>query len=168
MKYTKPLFLTGTTIITLTLSGAGIASAHSNTDQHRSDHRTQLSQRVQSNVKKDAAKPAIEQNKANNKAADRWAEIQERRTAALQRAVDEGKLTQDQANHITNAWGEIDGLVDQARTATDPAIKQATWNQIKQKFSDLKGWADSQNIDKKFVWYFAWSGHHWGWFKKSD
>ncbi len=162
MKYLKSALLTGVSVTTLGLSGAGVASAHA-ANGAATQPRESLATRIATkfNLNKDDVQKAIEQYRSEHKA-----DIVAKRTAALQQAVADGKLTQAQADYITNAWKEIDSLVVTAKQTNDK--NSDAWKAVKQKVDDLKQWAKEQKISSQYVLYPTGWNHHHGWNMRGD
>lgn len=160
MKFIKSALLTGVGVTTLSLGTAGVASAHAGSTQQ---NRETLSSRIATrfSLNQTDVQTTIDQYRSEHKKD--WTA---KRTAWLQQAVTDGKITQAQSDYITNAWTEIDALVAQTKTSDRDANRE-TWKQVKQKVEDLKTWATSQGIDSKYVSFGAWGYHH-SWNRNTD
>ncbi len=153
MNIIKSALLTGVGITTLSLGTTGIASAHSGATQQSQDT---LSARiaVKFNLSQTDVQNIIDQYRSDHKA-----EFGAKRAEKLQRAVADGKITQVQADYITNAWKEIDTLVDQAKSS-DSENNSEVWKQVKQKVEDLRTWAKDQGISSRYVSSGLWGQYH--------
>jgi hypothetical protein len=75
--------------------------------------------------------------------------------AKLAIAVKDGKLTQEQADHITLVMSEIKTL----RGDSDPKSESdLVRSQIKTKLDDLRTWATTNNVDMQYI-MFGHGGH---------
>lgn len=139
----KRSLLVGATVATVSLgglAGVGIASAATDTSSG-----TTLAERIASkfNLSQDDVQAVIDEDREARQ-AEREAEQKEK----LAEAVTNGKLTQEQADHITSVLDEIKILRgDTGMKDLSDEIK----DQIKEKMDTLRDWADDNNIDKQYV-----------------
>lgn len=95
------------------------------------------------NLNKSDVQAVFDQDRSEHQAA-REANMQ----AMLAKAVTDGKLTQSQADHITQALKDIkDTMGDNRPDQLDDATKQ----QLKAKTDALRQWAKDNNIDMRYV-----------------
>ncbi|MBC7581674.1 hypothetical protein H7097_02270 [Aeromicrobium sp.] len=79
---------------------------------------------------------------------DRHAQMEADQKAKLAAAVTDGKLTQAQADHISQVMSEIKTL----RPDTDPkSVSDTVRAQIKTKLDDLKTWATTNKVDMQYI-----------------
>jgi hypothetical protein len=76
------------------------------------------------------------------------AEMQQRQQERLTQAVEDGKLTQEQADHITQVRKEIEALLGDARPNE---LGDEVHEQIKQKIEALHDWAKENDVDLLYV-----------------
>lgn len=84
-------------------------------------------------------------------AADRQeheAQMQADQAARLAQAVTDGKLTQAQADHITNAQKEIQSLRDKSEPGQETAAQRT---EMKAKMDALRSWATTNNVDEQYI-----------------
>ncbi len=145
MQNIKRSLLVGATLATVTaagISGVGLASAATTTS---TDGSTSLVDKLATkfNLKKADVQAVLD---ADHQARDAEREAAQQKTLAD--AVTAGKLTQEQADHITAALSEIKTL----RGTTSPQdLSQTVKDQIKTKMDELRTWADTNNIDKQYM-----------------
>ena len=157
MQVVKKSLLVGAGVATIGLaglSGAGIASAASNTSTTGNDS---LVDKIANtfHLDKSQVQAVFDQNREEHRA-----NMDAKRANALKQAVTDGKITQAQADHITAVWREIDDL----RGTTKPSdLSGTTRDQIKQKMDDLRDWLKQQHIDlRKMGMMGAGRGHGFG------
>lgn len=78
----------------------------------------------------------------------RKAEMKQHQQERLAQAVEDGKLTQEQADHITQVRNEIEALVGDSRPGE---LSDETRQQIKDKMEALRDWAEENSIDLRHV-----------------
>jgi polyhydroxyalkanoate synthesis regulator phasin len=91
------------------------------------------------NLNKDEVKAVFDEERNA-----RHAEMKERQAERLAQAVTDGKLTQEQADHITAAMAEIEALMG---NATPGEQSDETHEQIKAKMDALRTWAEANDVD---------------------
>lgn len=106
------------------------------------------------NLNKSDVQAVFDQDRSEHE-ADLQAKLQER----LAQAVTNGKLTQDQADHITQAMAEIKSLMNDQRP---DQLDQATKDQLKVKMDALRTWAQENNVDMRYVGYGGRMGGYMG------
>lgn len=74
----------------------------------------------------------------------RKAEMKQHQQERLAQAVEDGKLTQEQADHITQVRNEIDALIGDSRP---DELSDETHEQIKEKMEALRDWAEENDVD---------------------
>lgn len=142
----KRSLLVSAAAATVALGGAGtlgLVSADTNTTtpSGQSSLVDQIASKF--NLNKADVQAVFDQNRAEHEAA-RQAQQKEQ----LAQAVSDGKLTQAQADHISQVMGEIQAL----RGTTAPKdLSKDTRDQIKTKLDDLHTWAKQQNIDLRSI-----------------
>lgn len=154
MKKMKTALMVGVGVSTIGLaglSGANLVSAA--TTSTTSSGETSIVDKIASKFGLDKAKV---QAVFDEERESRIADMKTERAEALKQAVTDKKITQDQADHITSAWKEIDDL----RGTTKPSDESdTTRQQIRDKMDELHDWLDEQNIDLKDIGGF---GRHGG------
>jgi hypothetical protein len=85
----------------------------------------------------------VDRNKSDNQA--HHAAIQK---AKLDKAVKHGKLTQAQEDYIVNTQADIKNLIG---TTKPRNLSQTTKNAIKAKMDTLRSWAQTNNINMRYV-----------------
>ena len=76
------------------------------------------------------------------------AEMKAKAAERLAQAVSDGKLTQAQADHITQAMEEIQSLMGDKRPGE---LDQTTKDELKSKMEALRTWAQENNINMRAV-----------------
>lgn len=104
-------------------------------------------------LNKDEVKAVFETDRA-----DHQKEMKEKQTTKLAEAVSNGTITQAQADHISDAWAEIEALRGESASPQDES--DDTRAAIREKRDALKTWAREQDIDLKLIGGFG--GHGLG------
>jgi len=131
--------LVGASVATIGLAGLGGASVFAVSS---GDSGSSIVDKIASTFGLDKAKvqAVFDQDRASH-----MADMQTKRAAALKQAVTDGKLTQTQADYITNAWKDIDSL---RQSGGSPGQESTTTRDaIKAKMDALQAWLKSQNLD---------------------
>jgi len=143
----KRSLLVGATLTTLAAGagGVGLASAATDTSGSSSTSGTSLVDKLVAkfHLNKADVQAVVDADRQEHE-AQREADQKEK----LATAVKDGKLTQAQADHITQALAEIKTLRGDAGPSTE---SDTTRDQIKAKMDALRTWADENNIDMQYV-----------------
>lgn len=142
----KRSLLVGATLATVItgVSGAGIVSAATSSS---SSSGTSLVDKIASkfNLNKSDVQAVFDQDRQEH-----GAQMEADQKEKLATAVKDGKLTQAQADHITQVMSEIKTL----RGSTSPQEESDTVrSQIKSKLDDLRTWAKSNNVDMQYIMF---------------
>jgi hypothetical protein len=130
-----------TTVAAGSVSALGLASADSANPGGQASLVEQIATKF--HLSKTEVQAVFDQDRQQHEAAREAKQKQ-----ALADAVTNGKLTQDQADHITTVLDEIKSL----RGTTAPKdLSQDTRSQIKSDLDGLRAWAKQNNIDLKYV-----------------
>jgi len=140
----KRSLLVGAALATVGVGGlgtVGIASA----DTSSTSDSTSLVDKIASkfNLNKDEVQAVVDEDREAHQ-AEREAEQKEK----LATAVTDGKLTQAQADHITQVLEEIDALRGDAKPDEQSDDLR---DQVKDKMDELRDWADENDIDMQYV-----------------
>lgn len=146
----KRSLLVGATLATVTLGGGSFAMAANSTTDSGSSLADKIATKF--NLKSSDVQAVIDQDHQ-----DRDAQRQADFKAKLAQAVKDGKLTQEQADHITGVRGEIDTL---RSTGSSRDLDQSTRDQIKQKMDSLRSWATDNKIDTQYIMGLGGKGGH--------
>ena len=147
----KRSLLVGATLATV-LAGVSGASIVSAATDNSSTSGTTLVDKIASkfNLNKSDVQAVFDADRKDHE-TQREADIKDK----LATAVKDGKLTQAQADHITQVMSEIKTL----RGTTAPHEESDTVrDQIKAKLDDLRTWAKDNNVDTKYI-MFGHGGH---------
>lgn len=134
------------------VGGVGVASAMTQTDTNS----TSIVEKIASkfNLNKDEVQKVFDEVHE-----ERHAEMQERQQERLTQAVTDGKLTQEQADHITAATKEISELMQQAKSSDTNETVRA---EVREKVAALRDWAKENDVDMKYIGHGGRGGHHGG------
>jgi len=123
------------------LAGVATTSALTATD---GDSGTSIIDKLVSKfgLNKDEVKAVFDENRNEHMAS-----MKADRAEALKTALSDGKLSQQQYDHIVAVQAEIDKLIESSGTREDQTDEQRS--AIKAKFDELRTWFDDQNIDVK-------------------
>ena len=140
MKHVKKSLLIGTAAITsgmIGLTAAGIASA-ANTQVGKESIISKIADKL--HLSTDQVKNVLSEYRKDEQSLR-----QNRRLDELAAAVADGKLTQEQANYIKNAWHNISSAEDALRSSNGDKTE------LRQKLRDLKNslktWEQQQNLN---------------------
>lgn len=103
------------------------------------------------NLNKDEVKAVFDEERSAH-----HVEMKEKRVERLAQAVTDGKLTQEQADHITAALAEIESLMS---GATPGERSDEDHEQIKAKMDALRTWAEDNDIDVRSAGLMMRGGH---------
>lgn len=133
------------------VGGVGVASAMTPTDTNS----TSIVDRIASkfNLNKDEVQKVFDEAHK-----ERYTEMQAKQQERLEQAVTDGKLTQEQADHITAATKEISTLMQQAKSSGN---SETVRTQIRDKVDALRDWAKENDIDMKYIGHGG-RGYHGG------
>lgn len=141
----KKSIMVGAAIAAVTLGGLGSAGVVSAATSSSSTGSTSIADKIATkfNLDKAEVKAVFDEERAAHH-AERKAD----QAAKLATAVKDGKLTQAQADYITNAQAEIESL---RGSATPDTETDTVREQIKVKMEALHDWAATNNIDEQYV-----------------
>lgn len=140
MPISKRTLIAGAAVAAVGLAGVGsVGLASAATDNGSSG--TSIVDKIATkfNINKDEVQAVFDEERNQHKA-----EMQQDRSDRLAQAVKDGKLTQEQADHITAAFKEIDTLIGDTRPDEQ---SEETHEQIRAKMDALHDWAEENNID---------------------
>lgn len=143
MNIKKPALIAGALAV-VSLAGLGTAGAAYATTNN-SAGADSLAQKIATkfNLNINDVKAVFDEDRSAHE-AQRAAD----QAARLAQAVKDGKLTQEQADHITSALKEIDTLRGTARPNEQT---DTVHTQIKAKMDELRNWAQTNNIDVRLI-----------------
>lgn len=130
--------LVGVSVLTLGVTGLSIGASASALSGD-TDGQASLIDKIASTFNIDKTK-LQEVFKADRE--ERMAEMKTERAGALKSALDEGKLTQEQYDHIVSKQNEIDSMMGSLEDQTSEQ-RQA----IRDKMGELRDWFEEQNLD---------------------
>jgi hypothetical protein len=144
--HVKRSLLVGATLATVItgVSGAGIVSAA--TDSSNTSN-TSLVDKIATKFKlnKSDVQAVFDQDRQEHQT-----QMEANQKEKLATAVKDGKLTQEQADHITQVMSEVNTL----RGTTSPQDESdSVRSQIKAKLDDLRTWAKSNNVDMQYIMF---------------
>jgi len=133
------------------ISGVGMASAATSDD---SSTGTSIVDKIATkfNLNKDEVKAVFDANRTEHQA-----EMQAKMAERLAQAVTDGKLTQEQADHITAELKDIQNLMG---TASPEDVSDEEREAIKAKMDALHTWAEDNDIDLKYIGGMRHGGGH--------
>lgn len=140
MPISKRTLIAGAAVAAVGLAGVGgvgLASAATS----NSSNSTSIVDRIATkfNLDKDEVQAVFDEERNEHKA-----EMKQDRSDRLAQAVKDGDLTQEQADHITAAFNEIDALISD--TPPDEQSEEAH-KQVRAKMDALHAWAEENDID---------------------
>lgn len=119
------------------IGGVGLASAATDSSSNGTTIVDKIATKF--NINKDEVQAVFDEERN-----ERHAEMQQERQERLAQAVKDGKLTQEQADHITAAFKEIEALMGNGRPDEQ---SDETRTQIRAKMDALHTWAQENDID---------------------
>lgn len=134
------------------VGGVGVASAMTPTDTNS----TSIVEKIASkfNLDKDEVQKVFDEVHE-----ERHAEMQAKQQERLTQAVADGKLTQEQADHIMTSTKEITELMQQAKSSDANETVRA---EVREKVDALRDWAKENDVDMKYIGHGGRGGHHGG------
>ena len=153
----------GLTATTSAMSGSGSTSTSTHvswSDKFDAELASTLATKY--NLDENDVKTTIDQVRAELR--DEW------RFKDLKQALSDGKISQEQYDHIVTAVKEIDSLQQSYRQATTDKARADIKAQLKTKTKDLWNWFKEQNISPKLAgsymmkyYYYGHFSHHSKW-----
>lgn len=141
MNRLKQSLLVGAGVVTIGASGLGLsATSFALSDSNNNPQQSLIDKLVS---KFNLNESEVEQVFDEMHAA-REKEMKIQRETALQSALENGKITQAQFDHIQGVWEKMDALHDGDRT-------DAKHKQMHTLMEKLRKWMDAQNIDKSVL-----------------
>lgn len=156
MNISKRTMLASAAVVAIGIAGVGgvgVASAATSSDSSTS---TSIVDKIATkfNLNKSDVQAVFDADRT-----DHQAEMQAKMAERLAQAVTDGKLTQEQADYITNALKDIQSLMG---TASPDDASDDTRDEIKTKMEALRTWATDNNIDTKYIGGMMHGGGHGG------
>jgi hypothetical protein len=145
MALPKRVLLAGATVAAIgiaTAGSVGLASAATATTDSNASIVEKLATRF--SLDQDEVQAVFDEEREA-----REAEMKQRQQERLSQAVADGKLTQEQADHITAAMEEIKSLIGEPTPGEKP--DEATHEAVKAKMNALHAWAEENDIDLSAV-----------------
>jgi len=145
MQIKKRTMVAGAMAVAVGLAGAGSVGLVSAAASNNTGGGTSIVDKIATkfNLNKSDVQAVFDEDRESHE-ADMQARMQER----LSQAVTDGKLTQDQADYITQAMAEIKSLTKGQRP---DEMDQSTKDQLKAKMDALRAWAQENDIDLRLV-----------------
>jgi hypothetical protein len=155
MNMKQPLLI-GASIITVAAGSLGTIGLASAATDNSSNSGSSIVDKIATkfNLDKDDVQAVFDQHRSE-KHAQMKADQKER----LAQAVNDGKLTQAQADYITKTLDEIGSLIG---NTTPEQQSSSVREQIKAKMDALRDWAETNNVDKQYIGHLGHGsgGHH--------
>lgn len=140
--FVKRTIVAGATVATL---GLGVIGAANATTNNTSDTGTSLIDKIATtfNVNRDQVAALFTADRQEHEA-----QMQADQAARLAQAVTDGKLTQAQADYITNAQKDIQALRDSSQPGQETDAQRT---EMKTKMDALRSWATTNNVDEQYI-----------------
>jgi hypothetical protein len=144
MAISKRTLIAGAAVAAISLAGVGsvgLASAATSDSTNGTSIVDRLATKF--NLSKTDVQAVFDEDRSAHEA-----DMQQHMEERLTQAVTDGKLTQDQADHIKQVAAEIKTLVGNKRP---DEMDDATRQQVKDKLDALRTWAQQNNVDMQYL-----------------
>jgi hypothetical protein len=150
----KRTLLVGAAVATIGLGGIGTLGLASAATDNSTDGGSTIVEKIATrfNLNEDEVQAVFDEHHKSHEA-----EMKAAHRERIAQAVTDGKLTQEQADHISKTLEEIHAL---RGDASPKELSDTSRQQIREKMDALHDWADEQDIDMHDIGPIRIKGHH--------